>query len=345
MKTKAAVLYQAGQPLVIEEIEIPELLRGQMLVKISYSGICHSQLMEARGKRGADPYLPHLMGHEATGEVIEIGEGVAKIKKGDKVVLTWIKGKGINAPGAKYRKGDTSINSGGVTTFSEYSVVSENRCVKLPEGIPMDLGSLFGCAVLTGSGIVINTIRPVDGSGIVIFGLGGIGLSALMATKLYNSSIRIAVDVEKDKLLLAKEFGATHLVNAKIEDPLKKIMEITHNRGVDYAVEAAGLVGTIEQAFQSVRKGGGLCVFASHPVYNEKIKIDPFDLICGKQIKGSWGGESRPDRDIPLFAGLYAEGKLPLKRLVSHRYRLDEVNQALIDIENHKIARGLLEIS
>lgn len=344
MKTKAAVLYELNKPLRIEEIEIPSLLMGQVLVKINASGVCHSQLMEARGKRGEDYFLPHLLGHEASAEVLETGEAVSKVKKGDKVVLTWIKSKGIDAVGAKYKKGETIINSGAVTTFSQYAVVSENRCVKLPQGIAMDIGSLFGCAVLTGAGIITNTIKPVANSTIAIFGVGGIGLNALMALKLYQCSQIIAVDIEGYKLDMAKEFGATYLINSKEKNPVEEILKITKGIGVDYAVESAALAATIEQAFQSIRKGGGLCVFASHPAYGEKIKLDPFDLICGKQIKGNWGGDSNPDEDIPRLAKIYLEGKLPLSRLITKRYSLEQINEALADIENRCVARCLLEI-
>ncbi len=345
MKTKAAVLYNPNRPLVIEtDVEVPELGHGQILAKIFYSGICHSQLMETRGKRGEDRYLPHLLGHEATAEVIDIGMDVSKVKKGDRVVLTWIKAEGIEAGGARYKKGDIVINAGAVTTFSEYSVVSENRCVKLPNGIPLDIGSLFGCAIQAGAGIIINMVQPVKNSTLAIFGVGGIGLSALMASKFYNCSMIIAVDVEEHKLNQAREFGATHTINSAKLDPVSEILKLTGGNGLDYAVDASGLVGPIEQAFQSVRKGGGLCVFATHPAHNDKIRIDPFDLICGKQIKGSWGGDSKPDRDIPRFAKLYLDGKLPLEKLITSRYSLDQVNEALHDIENRKIARALLEI-
>lgn len=344
MKTKAAILYRTGEPLAVEEIEVPSLQKGQVLVKIFYSGVCHSQLMEAGGKRGEDRYLPHLMGHEATGEVVDTGEGVTKVKRGERIVLTWIKGSGINSPGAIYRKGDTTINAGAVTTFSEFSVVSENRCVALPEGIPMDIGALFGCAVLTGAGIVMNTMKPEKGSTAAVFGMGGIGLSALAALKFHNCSIVVAVDIENEKLALAKEFGATHTVNSAIDDPVQRIKEITGGNGADYSVEAAGRADTIEQAFRAVRNFGGLCVFASHPAFGDMIRIDPFDLICGKRIQGSWGGESDPDKDIPVLARLYLEGELPLEKLINKRYPLERINDALKDIENRKVARGLLEI-
>jgi len=343
---KAAVLYKTSEPLVVEEnIQIPGLNPGQVLVKVIYSGICRSQLMEARGHRGPDPYLPHLLGHEGAGEVIDAAKGVKKVTKGDHVVLTWIKGEGADCPGALYTKGNTQINSGGVTTFSNYTVVSENRCVPIPKTIPLDVATLLGCAIPTGAGIVMNTVRPCRDSSLAIFGIGGIGLSAIMATKLYDCSIIIAVDVEDSKLQKAKELGATHLVNAIEENPVEKIIAITDGKGVDYAIEAAGKAKVIEQAFQSVHNKGGLCVFAGHPASNERIQLDPFDLIQGKQIQGSWGGECNPDRDIPVLVNYYLEGKLPLEKLISHRYKLEEINQALMDLENHKIARAILEMN
>jgi S-(hydroxymethyl)glutathione dehydrogenase / alcohol dehydrogenase len=343
---KAAVLYKTGEPLVVEnDIEIPDLQPGQVLVEVAYSGICRSQLMEARGKRGEDKYLPHLMGHEGAGNVVNVGKGVQKVSKGDPVVLTWIKGKGANCPGAIYNKKGVKINSGGVTTFSNYTVVSENRCVKLPEGVPLDVATLLGCALPTGAGIVMNSICPSQGSSIAIFGAGGIGLSALMAAKVFSCSTIIVVDVEGPKLEKAEELGATHLINSSNENPVEKIYEITQGKGVDYSVEAAGRVNVIEFAFQSVCDNGGLCVFAGHPAVHEKINLDPFDLIKGKGIQGSWGGGCDPDRDIPLLAKYYLEGKLPLEKMISHRYKLEDINEALDNLENNKMARALLEMN
>ena len=343
---KAAILYETGHPLVVEnEIEIPPLKAGQVLVKVHFSGVCHSQLMEARGKRGNDPYLPHMLGHEGSATILEIGPGVTRFKKDDNVILTWIKSLGANVLQTQYKKGNQVINAGGVTTFSEYSIVSENRCVLLPAGIPLDVASLFGCAVLTGAGIVTNTIKPEKNNSLAIFGLGGIGLSALMAACLYDCQLLIAVDIEQGKLNLAREFGATHLINSSKEDPVERIKEITGGKGVDYSIEAAGVVRTIEQAFQSVRKSGGKCVFASHPSANEKIMIDPFDLICGKEIMGSWGGDSKPEEDIPRFAKLYLEGKLPLEKLLTRRYSLNQINEALNDLEQRKVGRPLIEFN
>ncbi|MDY7577030.1 zinc-binding dehydrogenase [Herbaspirillum sp. RTI4] len=344
---KAAVLKALSQPLdMVSDIAIPAPQRGQVLVKLAYSGVCHSQLMEVRGLRGPDAYLPHLLGHEGSAKVIAIGEGVTKVIPGDLVILGWIKGSGLDGGGIRYECGhlDTSINAGGVTTFNEYALVSENRVVPLPAGIPLDVAVLFGCALPTGAGIVLNDIRPPAGSTVAVFGLGGIGMSALMATQLFDCAQVIAVDVSADKLELSRSFGATAVVDAKQSDPVAAIRALTNGTGVDYAIEASGQVSVIEQAFASVRRGGGTCVFASHPAHGARISIDPYELICGKQIRGSWGGSSMPDRDIPLLAQLYLDGKLPLEKLISHRYRLDQINEALDDMEQHRVGRPLIEI-
>lgn len=344
MRTRAAVLYELGQPLHIEELEIPPLRFGQVLVKVSCSGVCQSQVMEVRGKRGPDRYLPHLLGHEGAGLVVDIGTGVTKVRPGDRVVLTWIKGHGTGCGGSQFLMNGQLVNAGAVTTFSDYTVVSENRCAKLPDGVPMDVGALFGCAVLTGAGVVLNTMHPSPDNSIVIWGVGGVGLSAVMAAKLCQCTIIIAVDVQGTKLDLARAFGATHIIDDRAMDALLRILEIAGEGGVDFAFEAAGHASTIERAFQAVRKGGGLCVFASHPPVGERICLEPHDLISGKHIRGTWGGESRPDEDIPRFAALYCRGKLPLEQLITKRYTLNQINQALKELENGTIGRPLIEM-
>lgn len=342
---KAAVLYELGRPLVIEELEVPELRRGQVLVKVQYSGVCHSQLMEARGFRGQDRFLPHLLGHEGVGLVEKIGPEVKKVKVGDRVVLGWIKGSGIEAGGTQYRsKNGTMINSGGVTTFSEVTVVSENRLVTIPAAIPDQVAVLFGCAVPTGAGIVLNELKPRAGATMAVFGLGGIGLSALMAAPLFNLKKVIALDVEPSKLELAKKFGATDVINSANVDAVKAIKELTNGEGVDYAVEASGLARVIEAAFASVKLKGGKTVFASHPKHGDKISLDPFELICGKTIQGSWGGGCDPDRDLPQFYDMYLNGRLPLNELLSKPYALEQINEALDALENRKVARATLKI-
>jgi S-(hydroxymethyl)glutathione dehydrogenase / alcohol dehydrogenase len=344
---KAAVLTEVGKPLVImDNIIIPSLCRGQVLVKIAYAGLCRSQLMEAQGLRGEDRYLPHMLGHEGSGIVVSVGDGVTKVKPKDEVVLGWIKGEGLEAGGTKYQtSAGQIINAGHVTTFSEYAIISENRVVKKPKATPMDLALLYGCAIPTGAGVVLHSIKeqaslkPVT---IAFFGLGGVGLSALMACKSCIFEKIIAVDISQDKLQLAEELGATHTVNAKNEDPVKAIHSLTHGQGVDFSIEAAGLVKTIEQAFLSVKNNGGRCIFISHPAAGHKIQLDPFDLICGKHIEATWGGGSRPDIDAPYFDRLYTDGLLPLDKLISKKYTLEGINQAMQDLESGNIARALI---
>ena len=345
MKTKAAILVKHNEPLqIIDDIEIPALKRGQVLVKIFYTGICHSQLMEINGLRGDDPWLPHMLGHEATAKVIELGEDVSTVSVDDIVILSWIKGSGIDAGGAKYKHGKQIINAGAVTTFSEYAVVSENRCTKMPEHLPMDIACLLGCAVMTGYGAVANTLKPSSGKSIAIFGLGGIGLSSLVAAIYHKMYPIITIDINDEKLELAKSLGATHIINSNKDDPIERIYEICDG-GVDYSLDASGLVKVIEQAFKSVQREKGFCLFASHPPQGDKIKIDPFDLICGKRIQGTWGGECLPDNDIPKIAKLYKEGLINLDFFISEYYSLDTINDGINALMDKKENRAIVKIT
>jgi S-(hydroxymethyl)glutathione dehydrogenase/alcohol dehydrogenase len=194
----------------------------------------------------------------------------------------------------------------------------------------------------TGAGLVLNEISPSKGSSIAIFGLGGIGLSALMAIKSLDCYPVIAIDISEEKLEMAKSFGASHFINSTKEDVFQKVLDITNSVGVDYSIEAAGQTKTIESAFEVTRKNGGKCIFASHPAEGEKIELDPHQLISGKTIQGSWGGGSRPDEDVPKLANIYNEGGLPLEKLVNKVYSLNDINQALEDLENNKVFRPII---
>jgi len=326
---------------------------------VAYTGVCQSQLMEVSGGRGEDRWLPHLLGHEATGKVIEVGPGVTKVKPGENVILGWIRGIGKEAPGAVYQVSEKSgrlpagskVNSGGVTTFSEYTVVSENRCTHLPEGIPLNVGVLFGCALPTGAGIVLNEIKPKIGDSIAVIGLGGVGLSALLMAKALGCSPILAFDVEDSKLQLAKDLGADFTVKLPeqlTDEQERKLTDIVKNYlqtkpGFDFVVEASGQVRCIEFGFSLVRPQGGLCVFASHPRAGEKIRLDPYAMIQGRRIQGSWGGASNPDRDIPVMGRMYLDGKLPLEKLLSRPYEFKEINQALEDLRLRKISRAIVQ--
>lgn len=340
---KAAVLVETGAPLqVLDGIAMPPPARGQVAVRLAFSGVCHSQVMEARGHRGPDRYLPHLLGHEGSGVVTDIGEGVAKVAVGDRVLLTWIKGTGMDSPGGPYRHGGTTLNAGGVTTFNTHALVAENRVVPLPASVPMDLAVLFGCALPTGAGMVDHELAMPAGGTAAVFGLGGIGASALLALALLHPTRLIAVDPQPAKRDLARALGATDVIDPSAQDPVAAIRALTDGAGVDRAVEAAGRTETIEQAFDAVRRFGGLALFASHPKTGGRVSIDPFELICGKQLRGSWGGASEPDTDVPRWAQLWQEGAMKLEALLGRRYRLEQINDALDDLEAGRALRPLI---
>ena len=338
---EAAVLEETGKALSVKTVLIPELLPGQVLVKILYSGVCRSQVMEVCGGRGPDPWLPHMLGHEGSGIVVEVGANVTKVKPGDAVILGWMKGEGLDAPGAKYNCGNQVINSGRVTTFSNYSVVSESRVVKKPSDLPFDLAVLFGCALPTGAGMVLNELNPSADHSVIVLGLGGIGLSALMAVKALGVKTIIAVDISDEKLALGRQLGATHLFKASRNDARQAILDLTQG-GADFCVESGGQVATIELGFSLIRKGGGKLLFASHPPEGEMIHLAPHELISGKQIAGSWGGATVPDRDIPRLFELFHGAAIPLGSLLTKRYSLEQINQALDDLEVGKTFRPII---
>ena len=343
MKFTGAVLVQTKSPLqYIENIEVPKLKAGQVLVKVHYAGVCHSQLMEQQGKRGEDKYLPHLLGHEGTGTVVDTGPNVSKIKAGDQIVLGWLKGDCIDAGGCVYKSPFGNINSGAVTTFSEYTVVSENRCYLLPHNLDLKEGVLLGCALPTGMGIVTNQVKPNTGTSMAVLGLGGIGMSALIAANCFAPKILIAIDSNDNKLSQAKKMGATHTINPTKQDAQACIAEITQRTMLDYVVEAAGTCNTIEVAFSLINKQTGECIFASHPPAGQKIALDPFELICGKKITGSWGGCSHPEHIVDFTSN--NKSKLNIDVFMSDPYQFDQFNDALVDLKNQKVLRAIVEV-
>jgi S-(hydroxymethyl)glutathione dehydrogenase/alcohol dehydrogenase len=338
---KAAVLEQTGLPLTIKKLSLPKLQAGQVLVKVIYSGLCRSQLMEVRGGRGIDPWLPHLLGHEGSGIVLCVGLGVKKVKPGDAVILGWMKGDGLDADGAKYESGGQLINSGRVTTLSNYTVVSESRLVIKPESLPFDAAVLFGCALPTGAGMVLNELVPSSNSSVVVLGLGGIGFSALITLKALGVRKIIAIDKSDEKLKLAFNLGAVHILSSK-KDTFRQDFFALTNGGADFCVESGGQVATIELGFSLIRKNGGKLLFASHPPNGEMIRLAPHELISGKQIAGSWGGASSPDRDIPIMHALLESANVPLGALLTKRYILEQINEALDDLEAGRVFRPLI---
>jgi S-(hydroxymethyl)glutathione dehydrogenase/alcohol dehydrogenase len=341
---KAAVLRALNDPLSVELITCSAPARGQVRVRIAATGVCHTQVNETRGRKGKDVYLPHLLGHEAAGVVEEIGPGVTRIAVGDHVVLTWIKGQGISAGGPSCTDGrGQTVNAGPIATFADMAVVSEDRATPIRKDVPLNLAALLGCAVATGAGAVFNSARLKGGETVAVFGTGGIGLNAIQAAVIAGASRVIAVDIVDSKLDRARVFGATDVINARGREPGDAILELTRGRGADVAIESAGQRISMEQAFASVRTGGGLAILVGNLPSGQSISIDPFQLICGKRIVGSWGGETNPGRDIPLYADMFVEGKLKLAELVSHRFRLDDINAALNALEKGEVNRALIE--
>jgi len=340
---KAAVLTGINKPLELKKLEINELLPGQVLVKILYSGVCRSQLMEMEGKRGEDNWIPHLLGHEGSGIVIKVGSAVNKFQIGDEVILTWIKCEGLEERGAKYLSQGEIINSGPVTTFSNYSVVSENKIVKKPPGLPFDSAILYGCALPTGAGMVLNELNISKDSSIAVIGLGGIGLSVvamLLALKVKNIT---AIDISEDKLKEVKSWGVKNLFNPKKRDSFKSIEESIEG-GFDFCIESAGQVSTIEMGFSLIKKKGGKLLFASHPPEGELISLEPHELISGKQIAGSWGGAVNPDTDLLKFYNLISSSNVPIDNLLSNPYSLEQINQAIKDLKEGKVFRPLIRM-
>jgi len=337
----AAVLESYKCPLRLVELDIPKLQRGQVLVKIQYSAICRSQLMEINGLRGQDKWLPHLLGHEASGIVVDTGADVAKVKPGEEVVLTWIKSTGIDAAPPKYFYNGKTINAGPITTFSTFTIVSENRLVSKPVGLNMDVAVLFGCALATGSGMVLNELDIAPSDNVIVLGLGGVGMGALLALKAMGANKVIAVDTDPVKCELAERLGATAIYNNNPTD-LRSALETKMPSGADYCIEAGGTTDSIELGFSVINPYSGTLLFASHPPNGEKIRLDPHALIRGKNIKGSWGGEFKPDRDVPRLLKLLVDRNISLSPLTRNQYSFLEINSAVEDFSAGKIFRPIL---
>ncbi len=326
---KAAILVNQRTPLVIDEISLPESLDvGQVLVKVHYSGICGSQLGEIDGVKGEDKYLPHLLGHEASGEVIQIGPGVSHVKSGDTVVLHWRKGLGIEARPPVYRWQGKSLNAGCITTFNEYAIVSENRLTPIPADSNLEVAALFGCAVTTGFGVIVNNAKLKIGESAVVFGAGGVGLNVIQAAALVSAYPIIAVDRFEERLKLAELAGATHLINTRNQDAAKSISEIVGLHGLDCFIDNTGNPDIIKMGYQ-MTKSQGRVILVGVPSKGNDISIHSLPLHFGKGLIGSHGGETEPHLDIPRYHALFRAGRIKLKEFVTNTFSLDQINQAI----------------
>ena len=332
------MLVDQRAPLVVDDVTLPrELAVGQVLVKVHYSGICGSQLGEIDGAKGPDRFLPHLLGHEGSGTVVAVGPGVRHVKDGQKVVLHWRKGLGIEADPPSYSWKGRKLNAGWVTTFNEYAIVAENRVTPIPDDSDMDVASLFGCAVTTGFGVVTNNVKLTIGESVVVFGAGGIGLHIVQAAALTSAYPIIAVDLHNTRLDLATKLGATHTINSREQDVRVEIGKALGQTALDAFIDNTGLPEIIQMGYELISPQGRV-VLVGVPRKGQNISIFSLPLHFGKQITGSHGGEAVPQADIPRYYRLYREGRLDLKSLITKTYTLEQINEAIAAMRNGSIA-------
>ncbi len=339
---EAAILVKQNQELIVDKVCLPKILEiGQVLVQVHISGICGSQLGEISGVKGPDPYLPHLMGHEGSATVLKIGPGVTNVSVGDLVVLHWRKGAGIQAKPPIYNWNGKNLNAGWITTFNTHAIVSENRCTKIPSKTDKEIAALFGCAITTGFGVIENNAAVKIGESIVVFGAGGIGLNIIQAARMVSAWPIIAVDLFQSRLDLAKTIGATHTINTMNTDPLKAIENILDNRKVDVFIDNTGSAKIIELGYKLTNHGGRLILVGVPKKYDD-IKIHSLPLHFGQTINGSHGGECKPEKDIERYLNVLENRKSDLKHLISKRFKLREINDAISAMKNGETAGRVL---
>ena len=345
MLMKAAILVEQKKPLVIADIEIPDDLEyGQVLVKVVCSGICGSQIGEIDGVKGPDRFLPHLLGHEGGGVVLETGPGVTKVKKDDHVVLHWRKGFGIESPAPKYRWDNREINAGLITTFNEYAIVSENRLTPLPANFSLKQAPLFGCAVTTAMGVVNNDARIKIGQSVIIFGVGGVGMNIAQAAEMVSAYPIIGIDVFDSKIKMARKFGITHEFNStKTSNLNEEIINIVGKEGADVVIDTTGSARVIEQAYELTHPDGRT-ILVGVPRKGDNISIYSLPLHFNKTLTGSHGGNSIPDVEIPRYIRLINAGKMTLDGLITHEFSLDKVNEALDTIQKGEAGRCVINM-
>jgi S-(hydroxymethyl)glutathione dehydrogenase/alcohol dehydrogenase len=343
MTAKAAILAQSREPLVVDEIALPETLGvGQVLVKVLYSTICGAQLNEIAAAKGPDKFLPHLLGHEASAQVIEIGLGVTTVKPGDTVVLHWRPSQGIQCQPPAYQWRGKKLNAGWVTTFSDYAVVSENRMTVIPPDYNLRDAPLLGCAVTTAAGVINNDANVKIGESVVIFGVGGVGLNVVQFAVLAGANPIVAVDLIDAKLDMAKCRGATHCLNGNaVSDVDAEIRKIVGAKGPDKVIETTGAKSVIELAY-NLTHADGTCVLVGVP--SEKVSIYTLPIHFNKVLTGSHGGDAVPHVDIPRLIRLIEAGRLSLEGLITHEFPLDDINSALDVVRGGTAGRVLLRI-
>ncbi len=363
MPTPARVVVVPGEPgpLQIHEVKLPDPGPYQVVVRQFASGICHSQLHQMhRPRNGA----AQVLGHESTGVVVAKGSQVNHVKEGDHCMVTWVPRNGENDPrtpqAAAVTLDDGTVARGGVFTWADNTIADEQYVVKIDKSVRTDVTSIIGCAVMTGAGAVYYTAGVKKGQSVAVYGVGGVGLSAIVAAKVVGADPIIAVDLDDEKLEFARKFGATIGVNASKVDPIAEIKRLTESAtlkdnmgqpisGVDFALDCIGARKTMEQILPSVRPGvtgrwtGGMAVVVGIP--QTPVELNASDLVVReKKYVGSIAGSCRPDRDFPMFLRWFHEGDLDLDALVTARFKLDQINEATDMLAAGKISgRAIME--
>lgn len=375
MKTRAAVLYTMGaelpyavsKPLRIVTVDLEAPGRGEVLVRIAAAGLCHSDLSVINGDRPRP--MPMALGHESAGVVEAVGEDVADLAPGDHVIMVFMPSCGHCIPCAEGRpalcepgaaaNGAGTLLSGkrrltcdgavlnhhlGVSGFADYAVVSRRSVVKIDRELPLDEAALFGCAVLTGVGAVVNTARLQPGQSAAVIGLGGVGLASVLGAIASGARQVVAIDLSDEKLALARELGASDTVNARDPNAAEHVRDITRG-GVDVAFEMAGAVRAMELAYK-ITKRGGTTVTAGLPPPGAALPVPLVQLVAEERtLKGSYIGTCVPTRDIPRYIGLYRAGRLPVNRLMSGKLKLDDINAGFDRLHEGRAVRQVIEFA
>ncbi len=366
MKTKAAVLYEYGKPLVVEDVELENPKPGEVLVEYKAAGICHSDLSILNGVITMPP-LPCIPGHEGAGVVVEVGAGVTRVKPGDHFLAMWVPNcgqcyycmrhqpylcvlrdkarTGVMADGTcRVKKGKQSIACmTTVGTFCHHNVLSEKSVLPMDKDIPFEAAAVTGCAVVTGVGAVLNTAKVQPGSSVAVVGIGGVGLNVIQGAVLANATTIIAIDLLDNKLELAKKFGATHTINPGKENFQEKVSSITGGIGVDYSFEVIGTPKTAQMAFDIIRRGGA-AVMVGIAAAQDTIPL-PLVQMAGmeKRVLGCYYGSANLQVDLKVLLDLYKRGRIKVLELITKQYPLEQINQGFDDLKSGGNARGVIK--
>lgn len=344
MEFDAAILRTPRAPLEISRVCFDGPLRhGQVLVDLAFSGICGKQLDEIAERAGPDPWLPHMLGHEGSGNVIACGDGVAKVRPGDPVVLHWQEGSGLSADFPLYRIGDERINAGAITTFNEFAVVPENRVTKITDGTDLKTACLFGCVATTGTGTVLNDAAAEAGQSLAVIGCGGVGLCAILAAAAVEAEPIIAIDTRAEALRTASEFGAHHGIDATKTNVRGAVMRMTDGRGAQNVIVTAASTAALQEAC-AISTAPGRIIMAGVPPDGETVSISSLDVHRGKTLTGSYGGGTFPDRHIPEYMKLNETGRMDYSRLIGMVVPLSRINEGIDAVQKSLAGRCVVDL-